>query len=71
MTNYEMIKNQDIYAMALTIMCPYEAGFLGEYRCEDDKTYCVENGLVVESTQSARRKAIVEFKLSQLKEKEL
>ena len=36
-----------------------------------DKTYCVENGLVVESTQSARRKAIVEFKLSQLKEKEL
>ena len=34
-----------------------------------DKTYCIENGLVVESTQSARRKAIVEFKLSQLKEK--
>ena len=35
-----------------------------------DKEYCVENGLVVESTQAARRKAIVEFKLSQLKEKE-
>ena len=34
-----------------------------------DKTYCIENGLVVESIQSARRKAIVEFKLSQLKEK--
>lgn len=35
---------------------------------KDDKTYCIENGLVVESTQAARRKAIVEFKLSQLKE---
>lgn len=34
-----------------------------------DKTYCIENGLVVESTQAVRRKAIVEFKLSQLKEK--
>lgn len=34
-----------------------------------DKDYCIENGLVVESTQAARRKAIVEFKLSQLKEK--
>ena len=35
MTNYEMIKNQDIYAMALTIMCPYDLGFLDEYRCGD------------------------------------
>ena len=34
-----------------------------------DKDYCIENGLVVESTQAARRKAIVEYKLSQLKEK--
>lgn len=36
MTNYEMIKNQDIYAMALTIMCPFEAGFLDDYRCKPD-----------------------------------
>ena len=36
MTNYEMIKKLDIYAMALTMMCPYEAGFLDEYRCGDD-----------------------------------
>ena len=35
-----------------------------------DKDYCIENGLVVESTQSARRKAVVEFKLSQLKEEQ-
>ena len=35
-----------------------------------DKDYCIENGLVVESTQAARRKVIVEFKLSQLKEKQ-
>lgn len=34
-----------------------------------DKEYCIENNLPVQSTQSARRKAIVEFKLSQLKEK--
>ena len=34
-----------------------------------DKTYCIENGLVVESTQAARRKVIVDFKLSHLKEK--
>lgn len=30
---------------------------------------CIENNIPVQSTQSARRKAIVEFKLSQLKEK--
>lgn len=34
-----------------------------------DKEYCIENNIPVQSTQSARRKAIVEFKLSQLKEK--
>lgn len=39
-----------------------------------DKVYCVENSIPVQSTQSARRKAIVEykleqFKLSQIKEK--
>ena len=34
-----------------------------------DKDYLLEHNLVVQSTQSARRKAIVEFKLSQLKEK--
>ena len=37
MTNYEMIKNQDIYAMALTIMCPYDLGFLDNYRCDSDR----------------------------------
>ena len=35
-----------------------------------DKDYCIENNIPVQSTQSARRKAIVEFKLSQLKEKD-
>lgn len=35
-----------------------------------DKTYCIENGLVVESTQAARRKTIVAHKLSLLKEKQ-
>lgn len=35
-----------------------------------DKTYCIENGLVVESTQAARRKTIVAHKLSLLKEKD-
>jgi len=35
-----------------------------------DKEYCIENNIPVQSTQSARRKAIVEFKLSQLKEKQ-
>ena len=34
-----------------------------------DKDYCLEHNIPVQSTQSARRKAIVEFKLSQLKEK--
>ena len=37
---------------------------------EKDKEYLQEHQLPVESTQSARRKAIVEFKLSQLKEKD-
>ena len=37
MTNYEMIKSLDIYAMALTMMCPYEAGFLDNYRCDSDR----------------------------------
>jgi hypothetical protein len=36
MTNFEMIKNQDIYAMALSLMCPFEAGFLDDYRCKKD-----------------------------------
>ncbi|GEM_PF-2996565 len=36
MTNYEMIKRLDIYAMALTIMCPFEADFWGEYRCGEE-----------------------------------
>ena len=35
-----------------------------------DKEYCIENNIPVQSTQSARRRAIVEFKLSQLKEKQ-
>ena len=35
-----------------------------------DKEYCIENNLVVESTQALRRKAIVEHKLSLLKEKQ-
>lgn len=34
-----------------------------------DKEYCIENKLVVESTQAARRKTIVAHKLSLLKEK--
>ena len=34
-----------------------------------DKDYCIQHNIPVQSTQSARRKAIVEFKLSQLKEK--
>lgn len=34
-----------------------------------DKDYCIENNIPVQSTQALRRKAIVEFKLSQLKEK--
>ena len=34
-----------------------------------DKEYCIENNIPIQSTQSARRKAIVDFKLSQLKEK--
>lgn len=33
-----------------------------------EKEYCIENGLVVESTQAARRKTIVAHKLSLLKE---
>jgi len=35
-----------------------------------DKEYCIENKLVVESTQAARRKTIVAHKLSLLKEKD-
>ena len=38
MTNYEMIKNQDIYAMALTIMCPHDLGFWDDYRCNTNKS---------------------------------
>ena len=38
MTNYEIIKALDIENMALTIMCPYEAGLMAERRCEDEKT---------------------------------
>lgn len=35
-----------------------------------DKEYCIENNIPVQSTQALRRKAIVEYKLSQLKEKQ-
>ena len=34
-----------------------------------DKAYCIEHNLVVESTQALRRKTIVAYKLSLLKEK--
>lgn len=35
-----------------------------------DKEYCIEHNLVVESTQALRRKTIVAYKLSLLKEKD-
>ena len=35
-----------------------------------DKDYCIENNIPVQSTQALRRKAIVEYKLEQLKEKQ-
>ncbi len=35
-----------------------------------DKAYCIENNLVVESTQALRRKVIIAHKLSLLKEKD-
>ncbi len=37
MTNYEMVKNFSIEEMALSIMCPFEMGFLNNYRCEDKR----------------------------------
>lgn len=33
MTNFEMLKRQGEYVMALVLRCPYDAGFIGEYRC--------------------------------------
>lgn len=35
MTNYEMIKKFSKENMALTIMCPYEAGLMDSYRCDE------------------------------------
>lgn len=35
-----------------------------------DKEYCIEHNVPVQSTQALRRKAIVEYKLKQLKEKQ-
>ena len=43
MTNYEMIKQFSLENLALTIMCPYEAGLIDKRRCNDEtcETRCV------------------------------
>lgn len=42
MTNYEMLKQQNIHVIALVLRCPVEAGFIDDYRCTQKGKACAK-----------------------------